>query len=184
MQGEFKIHGARCIAFFSFLAFFSIVISLSALTDDSSTARAVFFLIGLTSIFLVYNIYKRYVAIGSEEYMNDNNDGIYSIKTQLGKEFYKLEINTLERTIALEAKGKSKVYHFSQITDFGYEMEKRGEAVNYETAKYYIKTTDLAMPVWNLKFVPKGLLKYGNNFEDLYIKWQQIIHSILNKGAK
>lgn len=137
--------------------------------------------------------YKKAFIKGSEEYLNDKKDGLYWVKTNAGKEFYKIEINTNEQTVALEADGKSKVYHFNEITNFGYETGSNNLAygqtlVNFQKTKYYIKTTDPLAPVWYFKFLVDGSpalhgINYVNKLEKMYEKWHQILNITLNKGV-
>lgn len=143
---------------------------------------------------MAFYIRKKSFTKGSEEYLNDKNDGLYWVKTRRRKEFYKIEINTNERTIALEADGKSKVYHFNEITDFGYntgtstDFKTGYTAINLNNTGYYIKTTDILIPVWYFKFLVDGNPDlHGRNYisklEKMYEKWHQILNITLNKGV-
>ena len=141
-----------------------------------------------------YYIYKKSFLKGSEEYLNDKNDGLYWIKTEIPflKEFYKIEINTNNKTLTLESNGKNKVYHFSEITNFGFETHKitngKGkEIADIRRTQYYIKTKDSQMPVWYFKFVVKGRVAedlYIDRLTELYEKWHQIIVITLNHAVK
>lgn len=151
------------------------------------------FLIGIVLFSLAVYIYKKACAKASEEYLNDKNDGLYWVKTNIGKEFYKIEINTNEQTITLESEGKSKVYYFNEITNFGYDKGTINLAsgqvlVNFQTTRYYIKTTDPLAPVWYFKFLVDGIpalqgINYANKLDEMYVKWHQILNITLNKGV-
>lgn len=139
-------------------------------------------------------IYKKSFLKGSEEYLNDKNDGLYWIKTEIPflKEFYKIEINTNNKTLTLESNGKNKVYHFSEITNVELETHKITNANGKEIAdirrtQYSIKTKDPQMPVWYFKFVVKGRVSedlYIDRLTELYKKWHQIIVITLNHAVK
>ena len=186
-----------CFIFFGCaMGFFYIYSAIDEASNSGGSFDLFYLFFGLFfwAMSAYYYIYKKSFLKGSEEYLNDKNDGLYWIKTEIPflKEFYKIEINTNNKTLTLESNGKNKVYHFSEITNFGFETHKitngKGkEIADIRRTQYYIKTKDSQMPVWYFKFVVKGRVAedlYIDRLTELYEKWHQIIVITLNHAVK
>lgn len=182
-----------CFIFFGFAMGLFYIYSAIDEASNSGGSFDLFYLF-FWAMSAYYYIYKKSFLKGSEEYLNDKNDGLYWIKTEIPflKEFYKIEINTNNKILTLESNGKNKVYHFSEITNFGFETHKitngKGkEIADIRRTQYYIKTKDSQMPVWYFKFVVKGRVAedlYIDRLTELYEKWHQIIVITLNHAVK
>lgn len=144
-------------------------------------------LFGSVSLLLMFWAHKFINTSKSEERINMNNDGVYSISASFRNNFSKILIDANDKTISLESEGKKKTYHFYEITSFEYKIGsliKFGyDKVNWPKTYYSIKTTDPEMPVWYFRFTVRGNMnspQYYLDLEKLYEKWHQIIDNVLN----
>lgn len=180
---------------FIFSCFISILMILAGLFDINKGGVTLVIIGGVSLMFILGFWFPRCFTKASKEYLNEKQDNIYSIKSNFLRKNYGITIDTKNKTIELEEGNKKKTYHFDEITSFSYCLDydikytsfSSRKKINLKKSYYCIKTKDLTMPVWKIKFTSFGYVnspKYYDRCSELYEKWHQIIYASLNRNAE
>lgn len=181
--------------FFIFSCFISTFMLLAGLLTLNKGGIGFVIIGSLLLIFCFYFWFPRRFTKGSEEYLNEKQDNIYFIRSKYLRKRYGIIVDTKNKIITLEDGNQKKAYHFNEITSFYYHIDfsikynifSDIKVIDLNKSYYCIKTKDLTMPVWKLKFTSSGYVnskKYYDKCSELYEKWDQIMYASLNRNAE